>query len=84
MDKGDFNSELLELYLDEASPKLKVLFEKMYPDGIVYGIPEDLEKESSRNESNWMACFPLLSKKAIKNRSLNNDTEEKRTTEFNN
>lgn len=29
MDKGDFNSELLELYLDEASPKLKALFEKI-------------------------------------------------------
>ena len=25
-----------------------------------------------------------MSKKAIKNRSLNNDTEEKRTTEYNN
>jgi hypothetical protein len=40
-------------------------FEKKYPDGIIYGIPEDFEKENRRNESNWMACFPLLSKKAI-------------------
>lgn len=29
MDKGDFNPEILDLYIDESSPKLKALFEKI-------------------------------------------------------
>ena len=40
-------------------------YEKVKEDGIIYGIPEDFEKENSRQLHNWMACFPLVSKKAI-------------------
>lgn len=42
-----------------------VEFEKTHSDGIVYGMPQDLEKEEARNEKNWMACFPLISKKVV-------------------
>jgi len=40
-------------------------FEKTHSDGILYGIPQDMEKEPNRNEQNWMACFPLISKKVV-------------------
>jgi hypothetical protein len=40
-------------------------FEEVHPDGILYGMPEDFEHEPSRHENNWMACFPLISKKAV-------------------
>ena len=57
---------LFEMYGwdDRAFDKLSN-FEKVHPDGIIYGITEDLERESARQEHNWMACFPLVSKKAI-------------------
>jgi len=49
---------------DRAWNKLSE-FERIHPDGILYGMPEDFEREPHRNINNWMACFPLLSKKAI-------------------
>lgn len=49
---------------DKAWNKL-FLYEQTYPDGILYGITEDFEKEPKRNKNNWMACFPLISKKSI-------------------
>lgn len=41
------------------------VYEDRWPDGILLGMPEDLEKENKRNEFNWMPCFPLISKKAV-------------------
>lgn len=40
-------------------------FEKVYPDGILYGTPEDFETMHGRRNDQWVACFPLISKKAI-------------------
>jgi hypothetical protein len=40
-------------------------FEKIRPDGILYGMPQDFEYAPARNENNWMACFPLISKKVV-------------------
>jgi len=40
-------------------------YEEMYPDGILYGITEDFENEPKRHAHNWMACFPLITKKHI-------------------
>lgn len=40
-------------------------YEKLHSDGILYGMPEDHEKEPHRNQTNWMACFPLISKKVV-------------------
>jgi glycosyltransferase involved in cell wall biosynthesis len=40
-------------------------FEKIHPDGILYGTPEDFETMHGRREDEWVACFPLISKKAI-------------------
>ena len=36
-----------------------------HKDGIFYGITNDKEVESKRNESNWFSCFPLISKKTV-------------------
>ena len=57
---------LFEMYGwdDRAIQTLKI-YEEKWPDGIIYGMPEDHERESKRNESNWMPCFPLISKKAV-------------------
>jgi hypothetical protein len=35
------------------------------PDGILYGITEDREKESRRNETNYFSCFPMISKTGV-------------------
>lgn len=40
-------------------------YEKAHPDGILYGTPEDFETMYGRREDRWVACFPLISKKAI-------------------
>jgi hypothetical protein len=57
---------LFELYgWDDRAINLLNEYEKKYPDGILFGMPEDHEKESKRNENNWMPCFPLISKKAV-------------------
>lgn len=57
---------LFEMDQWDALTKSKLSeFEKIHPDGILYGMPQDLEKEEARNEKNWMACFPLISKKVV-------------------
>ena len=35
------------------------------PDGVVYGIVEDLEVEKKRKKHNYFSCFPLMSRRAI-------------------
>jgi len=50
---------------DDRAMTLLDNYELQHPDGIVFGMPEDLERENKRNESNWMPCFPLISKKAV-------------------
>ncbi len=57
---------LFEMYgWDDRAMNTLNEFEKKYPDGILYGMPEDFEREPTRQQNNWMACFPLISKKAI-------------------
>ena len=50
---------------DEKVMAILDIYEATHPDGIVFGMPEDLERENKRNEHNWMPCFPLISKKAV-------------------
>lgn len=49
---------------DRAINSLKI-WEERFPDGILYGLTEDFEKEPSRNKINWMSCFPLVSRKVV-------------------
>ena len=49
---------------DRAINSLKI-WEERFPDGILYGLTEDFEVEASRNEINWMSCFPLVSRKVV-------------------
>jgi hypothetical protein len=57
---------LFEMYgWDDRAINVLNKYEELYPDGIVFGMPEDYERETKRNDNNWMPCFPLISKKAI-------------------
>lgn len=50
---------------DDRAMNTLIEFEKVNPDGILYGTPEDFERMHGRREDQWVACFPLISKKAI-------------------
>jgi len=57
---------LFEMYgWDEKAMIILNRYEETHPDGILFGMPEDFEREAKRNDSNWMPCFPLISKKSV-------------------
>jgi glycosyltransferase involved in cell wall biosynthesis len=57
---------LFEMYgWDKMAMDSLNLYEQKHPDGILYGMTEDKEREPKRNDINWMSCFPLISKKAV-------------------
>jgi hypothetical protein len=49
---------------DRAWTKLSI-HEERFPDGLIYGTPEDYEFAPMRRTDCWMACFPLISKKVV-------------------
>jgi len=48
----------------EAKKRLEEYLQP-FPDGIVYGVTADMEKETKRNEHFWFSCFPLISRRAV-------------------
>jgi len=48
----------------EARIKIEKFLENK-PDGVFYGVTDDMEVERKRNEHYWFSCFPLVSKAAV-------------------